>query len=470
MAPATIAVAVLSLIALALRLSQIHQSLYGDELFTLQDITGRGFGAVLTTVNTGGENSPPLFFVLAWLSAKLGDPTVWIRLFSVVLGAAVVPLVYVLGRETVGRAAALIGAAMVALSPFTVYYGSEARPYTTLTFLLVLSTIALVKATRTGARRWWCLYTLAAAAAAYTHYTGIFVLGAQGLWSLWVCRDRLRTPLIANAAVVVLYLPWLPNLRGKDLQVIGGLYPLHPGVVVRDAIRAVIGYPSAGLGAIPTKAGIAAIGVCALAGLIALVVRSRRSAPGAWRIDPSSPTALITALALATPIGLLLYSVLVTDLWLPRGLSASIPAEALLLGMLLSKLPRRWTAVTAVVVLVTLVAGTIKSFSSDYVREPFRQMASDLDRLAAPGDPVLMGSLIAQPAIAAQSQRPLRFVKVTLSSWRLTPRGGLAFLVLAQDLRQRIGLGTLTPAGLKLVSIRHYPGSQPTDILIYRRS
>ncbi len=57
--PAVVAVALLTAIAFALRLSQIHQSLYGDEVFTYQDIHGRGFGAVLTTVHTGGENSPP---------------------------------------------------------------------------------------------------------------------------------------------------------------------------------------------------------------------------------------------------------------------------------------------------------------------------------------------------------------------------------------------------------------------------
>ena len=82
--PAIGAVALLTAIAFALRLSQIHQSLYGDEVFTYQDIHGRVFGAVLTTVHTGGETSPPSFFLLAWLTAKLGDPTVWLRLPSVV--------------------------------------------------------------------------------------------------------------------------------------------------------------------------------------------------------------------------------------------------------------------------------------------------------------------------------------------------------------------------------------------------
>ena len=235
--PAVVAVALLTAIAFALRLSQIHQSLYGDEVFTYQDIHGRGFGAVLTTVHTGGENSPPLFFLLAWLTAKLGNPTVWLRLPSVVLGAATVPLVYAIGRETVGRMAALIGAAFFTTSSFTVYYGTEARPYATVTFFVALSTLALLRAVATREPRWWILYVVAAGAAAYTHYTSIFVLVVQAAWSIWRCRDRVRQPLVATGVAVLVYLPWLPHLRGKELGVIGGLYPLTAGHVIKDSVR-----------------------------------------------------------------------------------------------------------------------------------------------------------------------------------------------------------------------------------------
>jgi mannosyltransferase len=463
-------VGLLTVIACLLRLSQIHQSLLGDEVFTLHDIQRRSLGAVLTTVNTGGENSPPLFFVLAWASAKLGDPTVWIRLPSLVLGAAAVPLVYGLGRATFGRTGGLLGAAIIALSPFTVYYGSEARPYATLTFLVALSTISLLKATRTRSVRWWCLYVISAAAAAYTHYTCIFLLAVQGAWSLWVCRDRLRQPLVANAIVVLLYLPWIPNLRGKDLGVIGFLYPLQASNVVKDSIRSIAGYPWSGLGVIPSVFGLAAIGACALVGLAAVLRRWRRSSHGAWRFDPDSPRILVAALAVATPLGLLLYSVLVTDIWLPRGLSASLPAAALVLGGLLSNLPRRWVALTATVVLVTLSAGTIRSFGADYRREPYRQMAAYLDRVTRPTDPVIMATIIGAPAIFVQMHKPhLIVTRLSPSVWRMVRSGGSAYLVLDDHVAQVLRFKTPHPAGLQLVARMHYRGSLPTELLVYHR-
>src|ERR1700759_3722294 len=194
-------IAALTLATFLLRLSQMHQSLFGDEVWTYQDIPGRGLLGVIRNVHTGAENSPPLFFVLAWLSAKLGDPSIWIRVPSLVLGTLTIPLIYALGRETVGRVPGLVAAAVVGASPFSVYYGIEARPYATMAFFVALSTWALVRAVRSGAVGWWGLYAVAAAGAVSSHYTSVFVLAVQGAWGLWASRPRLRMPLAANALV-----------------------------------------------------------------------------------------------------------------------------------------------------------------------------------------------------------------------------------------------------------------------------
>ena len=63
-------------------------------------------------------------------------------------------------------------------------------------FFIVLSTLALLRAVRPGASRaWWGIYALAAAGAAYSHYTAIFVLAGQAIWSLWLARDRNLLPV-----------------------------------------------------------------------------------------------------------------------------------------------------------------------------------------------------------------------------------------------------------------------------------
>src|SRR5689334_825610 len=101
---------VLTVAGFALRFAAFRESIWGDEWLTLLDVREQTLSGVVHAVAHGAENSPPLYFVLAWLSAKLGDPDVLIRLPSLVLGVATIPLVYVLGLRTVGRRAALAGA------------------------------------------------------------------------------------------------------------------------------------------------------------------------------------------------------------------------------------------------------------------------------------------------------------------------------------------------------------------------
>jgi mannosyltransferase len=459
-------VALLTVCALALRLSQIDQSLVGDEVYTYQDVVGRSLHAVVTTVHTGGENSPPLFFVLAWASAKLGDPSIWIRLPSLLLGSATVPLVYGIGRRVSGQVAGLIAAGIIALAPFAVYYGIEARPYATMAFFVAASTLALLEAVASRSRLWWTLYCLSAAAAAYTHYTSVFVLAVQAVWSLWACRDRFRQPVAANIAIAILLVPWLPHVRGKLLGVIGSLYPLGVRRVVTDLLRPIPGHPAAPLSVIPTVPGLIAFAVCVIGGLGALWQRSRARTDG----RSSSELALIVALTAATPIGLLLYSLLVTDLWLPRGLSASMPAAAVLIGAALAAMPRRLTVVAAVVCGVTLAAGTIRSFAPAYTRGPYRAIATYLDRVAGPRDPVGVVSFTGWPALRAQFHSAHPVTSSLPTVWRLTPSGHMAYVVLDNEIARLLHIATPHPRGFRLIARRHYAGNFATDVLAYRRN
>jgi uncharacterized membrane protein len=460
-----IIVAALTVAVFVLHFSQVNQSLFGDEVFTYHDVVGHSFSSLLSGVYTGGENSPPLFFVLAWLSAKLADPTVWIRLPSIVLGSATVPVVYLLGRQVVGRGAGLVGAAIVALSPFCVYYGVEARPYATMAFLVALSTFGLLKALDSRSWTWWLVYALAAAAAAYTHYTSAFVLAVQAAWSLWAARDRIRTPLLANLLIVLLYVPWLPHLRGKGLKTFEAFEPLTASNVVKDLVRVIPGYPYASLRGIPTVAGLVAIGGCVLIGVVAAIWRQVRQRPST-RAPSRLP--LLVALAVATPIGLFLYSLIVTDLWLARGLYASLPAAALVLALLLVRLPGPLAVATIAVTLVTLLAASLRAISPDYVRTPFRAMAAYLDHNARPRDPVLYSTYVGAPAISAQMKKPHVVVSSAAALHGLPRPGERAFVVPDDVLATVLHLAAVPKLPyFRPIAHRHYRGIFPTDLWEY---
>jgi uncharacterized membrane protein len=468
---ALVVVGALTILGFVLRVSQLHQSLLGDEVFTYREVVGQSFNTAVSVGphSVGIENTPPLFFVLAWAAAKLGDPTVWIRVPSLVFGTATIPLVYAIGRETVGRTAGLIGAAVIAFTPFAVFFSEEARSYATMTFLVALSTLALLRAVRTRSRWWWLLYVGATTAAAYTHYTAIFVLGVQAAWSFWVCRDRLREPLIAHALIALLYLPWLPHLGSKDITVIEQLWPLSVHQVLTDLLRPIPGHPGAPLRAIPTILGLIAVAACVLAGLVAVSARWWRTSKGSTRLQLSSPVTLVVALMAATPIGLLLYSLTVTDLWLPRGLSASLPAAALVLGALLAALPRLLRVIAVAIVMVTLIAGTLRSFDAGYARGPFRAIAERLDAVAGVRDPVVSDSLETAALIVQLHKRHL-LLPSTAAMWRTVPPGGTGYLIWDDTIARALRAPFPSQPGFRLVAVRHYAGLLPTDLLTYRRN
>src|SRR4051794_32174619 len=119
------AVAGLTAIAFGIRLAQLDQSLFGDELIMYRIVAhGHGLGRVVSLVHDT-ESTPPLHFVLAWLGVQLGDPMAGMRLPSLVAGTALVPATFALGRRTLGAAAGLAGAGVVAIAPFAIFYGVE---------------------------------------------------------------------------------------------------------------------------------------------------------------------------------------------------------------------------------------------------------------------------------------------------------------------------------------------------------
>lgn len=469
---ATLAVAALTAAVFVFRLTQLHQSLFGDEVFTYQDVVGKGLRAVIRDVHSGPENSPPLFFILAWICSKLGNPSVWIRVPSLLAGTATIPLLYLLGRLTIGRTGAAIGAAIFATSPFSTYYGIEARPYATMAFFVVLSTLALVRAVRDGSRVWWAVYAVAALAAAYSHYTSVFVLGIQASWSLWACRGRLREPIVANLLVALAYLPWIPDVRGKELLVIGLLEPLTAHNVLVDVLRLIPGYPYASLHAIPTIPGLVVFLLCACVGLAFVIVRLVRARSLAVLETRHDRAVLLVLIALAAPVGLFLYSALGTDIWDARDLYSSAPAAALVLGALIAAtaLPARAAIVAAV--LAVLVFGSIRAVSTSYARPQFRTVAEYLDRVAGPADPVLIypSFLNLDQAIVVQMRRPHRLVAHVGGQWPSPPRGGVVYAIIDDSADRALKIGVPHPPGLELVVRRHYPGLVPFSLLGYRPS
>jgi len=103
---------------------------------------------------------PPVYFVLTHLWMKLlpqGDEMLsfWVaRSLSVIVGAASIPAIFGLGWLAFrSRLVGQMAAAMMAVSPYSIYLAQEARQYTLAILLLIASLCCLVVATRAFNRR-----------------------------------------------------------------------------------------------------------------------------------------------------------------------------------------------------------------------------------------------------------------------------------------------------------------------------
>jgi hypothetical protein len=213
-------------LAAALRFATLTtQSYWFDEAQAAHEMQ-LSFGSLMHTIGAQ-ETSPPLYFVLAWLWAKVfGTGEAGLRSLSALAGTAVIPVTYLCGRELVSRRAGLVAAFLAALSPFLIWYSQEAREYMLLCLLCGLSLLFFARSLRDPSSRnlaWWAL---SSGLALLTHFFAGFLVAPEAIWLL--VRARTRAAGVAVAAVVVVEAALLPLAISDSSHPLGWLtqFPL----------------------------------------------------------------------------------------------------------------------------------------------------------------------------------------------------------------------------------------------------
>ena len=170
----------------------------------------------------GWDQHPPLFYILerCFLTVfKTGnDPEFVGRILPAILGVLSVWAVYLLGREILNSSLGLIAAAITCVNYFNLLYSQEVRDYILVFLASTLSYVYFIRLIRWRRPRDRWLYTLFAAMTAYSHYYGIFIVASQFfLAAILMVTDRdwlayLKHFAISGVVIVLLYLPWVPQL------------------------------------------------------------------------------------------------------------------------------------------------------------------------------------------------------------------------------------------------------------------
>jgi uncharacterized membrane protein len=141
------------------------------------------------------DNVHPILFhtMLHYWIGVFGRSEIAVRAFPVIFGIAAIPLAYWTGLTIYNRRVGLITAAMLAISPFFIWYSQEARMYTLMLVFALASTAFFWKALQENRFKWWALFTLSTAAGSMTQYFYLFLVAGQVLYFVvFTIADRER--------------------------------------------------------------------------------------------------------------------------------------------------------------------------------------------------------------------------------------------------------------------------------------
>jgi uncharacterized membrane protein len=417
-----LAAGLILLAGLALRLFRLGaESLWYDETVSVY-LAGSPLAELIR--HTAGDIHPPGYYLLlrGWLLLTgFGDGRAHPQTFgleflsaflSLFFGVLLIALVYSLARRLGGRreggSVALVSAALVALSPFNVWYSQEVRMYTVgaaLGLVVFRSLLDLVEGRRPRCAA--VIYAVSAALGMYVLYYFAFLLIALNAWALLALFRRKRAVpalLLANAGAALLYAPWIPVAFRQATQP-----PVPPWRAAPNLPAALLeSWNALSLGqSAPAWAwpALALTFGLYLLGLVYLARRSSGTAAAGLAVATFGPLALILVASYLTP----LYHVRYVFTYSPAfyiGLGAGVIAMAR--GIARSKrdepaaTARRWAAAIALVVWLAAAGITLRAFWFDpaFRADDHRNAVRDLEARWRPGDVLVVNAGWAYTALA----------------------------------------------------------------------
>jgi mannosyltransferase len=295
------------------------RSLWLDEAYTAE-IAGDTWAHLWARV-TSIEANMVLHYVLIHPVLAVARDERSMRALSAIAAVATVPVAYRLGVRTIGASGAAAGALLLATQPFFVRYGQEARGYSLAALLVVVSSLAVLRAIERPSAARCAVWALSAVAAIYGH-----MLAAPAVLVQVVAGTR-RIPrswfLIAAGVVGALVAPLVWFAVTRDAGQLTWLPPPTRWDVVGVLFRFTGDAGWLGLGAYAACVALAIAGGGA-GFLLALV---------------------------AVPFGLVLAVSPLKPLFFDRYVLFCVPPLALLAGAGLVRLPLRMVAIAALVVM-----------------------------------------------------------------------------------------------------------------------
>jgi hypothetical protein len=228
----------------ALRLYQLDaDSFWSDEIITART-SQLSVPAIIRHQYEQALNPPLTFIVTRFFFECCGESEFSARLPAALLGSLSILLVYGVGARLWAPQEGLIAALLLAVSAHHVQYSQEARHYSLMLFLALLSVIFLLQALEKNRLGLWTGFVISTSLSLYNHYFAFLLLPAALAFGSWVIAERWlsyrrkkasvhpegapgdtanppKQALLFSVSVVLVvvsYLPWLSTLEAQVSQ------------------------------------------------------------------------------------------------------------------------------------------------------------------------------------------------------------------------------------------------------------
>ncbi len=191
----------------------------------------------------------PLYELLLhfWIQI-FGNTIIAARSLSFLFFLATLPFLYQLGKEASDKKTAMITVTLFALSPFILWYSSEARMYSLFAFIATINHIFFLRYMRSSGKHSKFGYIVSTIVGLYTHYFFIFLLFTQFIFLLlrwWIKKVKENLHLLFMHMLMLFvsglfFLPWAYYFI--SLGAAANTQPLIPPPTSYNLIQSVVNF------------------------------------------------------------------------------------------------------------------------------------------------------------------------------------------------------------------------------------
>lgn len=204
------------ILALSLRLLYLEKGFFGDEAITLASASLDFEQIIPNLISTDAH--PPLTAILLHFWMEVGHTEIFIRLYFILFGLAVLLVIYLMALELFSgnKKLALLALFLGAISPLLISLSQFVRNYIDSAFWILLSNYFLLRIIRGKAGRWtWTGYVIAGVLSIYSFYFSAIIILSQSIL-VFTFKSKntriLKRWITSQFVIALLFSPWLFNM------------------------------------------------------------------------------------------------------------------------------------------------------------------------------------------------------------------------------------------------------------------